>query len=85
MKKYLLGLLLFSIIIVSSCTDANDKLACYSNVQKEFPNAIKIAQPINKNYTWMVLDADSSVWLVETMSTVSPKVSGKQLMFNLKK
>jgi len=57
-----------------------DEYSCYENVQEEFPNAIAIKSPIGEKYSFIVIDADSSVYYIETMNKSDTKLTQKELI-----
>lgn len=76
---------LLACVLFSSCGVGNlqDDLECKTSVEKEFPKAIKIIQPTGERFRWLVLDADSSLWYVETMNNFNTNVSGKERVLDL--
>lgn len=70
------------VICLASCA-GNDEYGCYKSVQEEFPNAIVIKQPIGEKWRFIVIDADSSVYYVETMSSNNVKITQKELIYKL--
>lgn len=83
MKK--IFILLFILFGLMSCNNnATDSFACKTSVGKEFPDAIEIKTLPDKKYSFLVMDEDSSVWYIETMSITSERVTGKELMFKHK-
>lgn len=76
---------LFAGVLLTSCDVGNlqDDLECKTSVEKEFPKAIKIIQPTGERFRWLVLDADSSLWYVETMNNFNTNVSDKERVLDL--
>lgn len=83
MKKILFILTLLSIVGCGIGTSQSD-LELKTNVEKEFPNYIEIKRPTGVRFRWLVIDADSSLWYVETMNNFNCNVSGKELIYKLK-
>ena len=79
MKKVILFLAV-SALLFSSC-DANDSYKCKQSVEKSFPNALSIVQPTNEEFSWIVMDKDSSIYYVETMNLLDTEISQKELIF----
>ena len=78
MKKVILFIAVLALL--SSC-DANDSYKCKQSVEKSFPNALSIVQPTNEEYSWIVMDKDSSIYYVETMNLFDTEISQKELIF----
>lgn len=76
---------LLACVLFSSCDigKLQDDLECKTSVEKEFPKAINIIQPTGEKFRWLVLDADSSLWYVETMNNFNTNVSGKERVLDL--
>lgn len=79
MKKYYLFLIL-TISLLTSC-DALDSYKCKQSVEKSFPEAVSIIQPSGSNFTWIVIDKDSSVYYIRTMNVSNTEVTQRELIF----
>lgn len=79
MKKVGLFIVVLFCVIFSSC-DYISSWKCKLSVEAEFPNAIFIVQPTEEEFRWIVLDSDSSLYYVETMSLKSAKITQKELI-----
>jgi hypothetical protein len=80
MKKLIL--ILLTITLFSNCKpEGHDEIKCYNSVEKMFPEAIEIKQPIGRKYTFIVKDKDSTIWFVRTMNHGNANVSDKQIIF----
>jgi len=64
---------------LASCA-GNDEYACYESVKETFPNAIAIKRPIGEKWSFVVIDADSCVYYVETMNSSDTKLTQKELI-----
>ena len=71
-------------ILLATCLYScagEDEYGCYKSVQEEFPNAIDISSPIGERYRFVVIDADSTVYYVETMNQNDTEVTQTELIY----
>ena len=87
MKKLKLIFLLCIMIMVPllvSC-DAINSLKCKEKVEQAFPEAIEIILPVGYNYTWIVINSDSTLWFVKTGKIFTAEISSKQEIYDPKR
>tara|TARA_R110002020_G_scaffold242484_1_gene455847 strand:+ start:496 stop:753 length:258 start_codon:yes stop_codon:yes gene_type:complete len=78
--KRTLSYSLYALLATCLASCGNDEYGCYESVQEEFPNAITIKRPIGEKWSFVVIDADSSVYYVETMNNLDTKLTQKELI-----
>lgn len=76
--SYALYLILVTTLFTSCGFDEYD---CFKSVEEEFPNAIEIKSPVGEDYRFIVMDADSSIYYIETMNNHNTDITQKELLF----
>lgn len=78
MRKIVLTVLLLA--LVGCHSDATNPMKCRQAVVEEF-NTSEVVPFSDSKFRFIVKDGDGNIWIAETMSAQTPKVTAKTLIF----
>lgn len=66
--------------VLSSCGGATDRLRCYQEVQRSYPDAVVATVPGSK-YSFLVFQPSGDVVFARTLSFTSPEVTHAETVY----